>query len=280
MLRTARRYASRFVDTCPPPSYDTGCTHCAIPEFPPDKPINYEANLNGTGSDPWKHLLVFLHGFKDFDIMPPKVELTVGSLANEMTQLKRLLSPNHPVSVTNALVSGICEKPNGKERVYLYPDNKVVEFDMKHAKQFVEHYLLPEKEDVVEVYNPFAPKAEKSHGRQDHLELFQERPIDEDLVLICGHTQRDIRCGLLAPILKDEFERVLEKENLHHVKVGLISHVGGHAYAGNVLYFPRDKTQPVVFYGRVFPELVQGIVNTTIKGGQIIKELYRGDVPQ
>ncbi|KAF3989089.1 hypothetical protein FT663_03760 [Candidozyma haemuli var. vulneris] len=279
MLRIARRYASRFVESCPPPVYDTGCTHCGIPEFPPDKKINFEHNLNSTGSDPWKHLLVFSHGFKDFNKMPAKVEFTAGSVASEMTSLKRLLSPNHPVSVTNALVEGINDKPNGKEKVYLYPDNKVVEFELKHAQQFVEHYLLPKEEEVVEVFNPFAPAVQKSKGRKDHSSLFTEKPIEEDLVLICGHTQRDIRCGLLAPLLEQEFEKVLEKEKLHHVRTGLISHVGGHAYAGNVLYFPRDCSKmPIVFYGRVFPDLVQGIVNTTIKDGKIIKELYRGDV--
>lgn len=279
MLRIARRFTSRYVDTCPPPAYDTGCTHCGIPEFPPDKQIDFERNLNGTGSDPWKHLLVFLHGYDDFSKMPAKVELTAGSVASELTLLKRMLSPNHPVSVTNALVKGINNRPNDKELIYLYPDKKIVEFDIKHAKLFVEHYLLPEKEEMTEVFNPFSQSTANVMGKQDHSSLFTEKPIESDLVLICGHAQRDIRCGLLAPLLQKEFERVLEREGLSHVETGLISHVGGHAYAGNVLYFPRDCSKmPIVFYGRVFPEQVQGIVNTTIKQGKIIKELYRGDV--
>ena len=96
------------------------------------------------------------------------------------------------------------------------------------------------------------------------------------MVLICGHTKRDIRCGVMAPLIEREFLAVLKRENLaEKVDVGLISHIGGHAYAGNVIYFPADASRmPVTWYGRVFPENVQGIVQTTIKEGKINKKTY------
>lgn len=78
------------------------------------------------------------------------------------------------------------------------------------------------------------------------------RKIDEILVLICGHGGRDVRCGTLGPILKEEFEEKLQRQNIPLLKnapvaetvetdtevegytptarVGLISHIGGHKW--------------------------------------------------
>ena len=71
--------------------------------------------------------------------------------------------------------------------------------------------------------------------------------------------------------------------------VVLISHIGGHAFAGNVIiYFPKrwkpnpgkDDASPLagkgVWYGRVEPRHVWGIVEETVMGGRIIEELLRG----
>jgi len=275
MIRLARNYATKFVEKCPPPAYDTGCTHCQIPTFPPDKQIDYAKDLNGTAASMWKHVLVLLHGVTDFHTLPSKIDLVPGSLANHFESIKRkMLSPLHPVTLSDALVSDLNIPFGGKQKVFLYPDHKQVTFDMENLPQFIEHYLLPESSPT-QVYNPFVSTPKLSHKRVLHPDLFDESDIDMDLVLICGHTQRDIRCGELAPLLKDEFERVLERENLSSsVKVGLISHIGGHAYAGNVIYFP--KTSQPIWYGRVFPDRVQGIVKETIIGKKIIKALYRG----
>lgn len=69
--------------------------------------------------------------------------------------------------------------------------------------------------------------------------------------------------------------------------VGLVSHVGGHAWAGNVIvYVPPDyrlvsgMISPLagkgVWYGRVQPKHVDGIVEETIQRGRVIEELLRG----
>lgn len=103
------------------------------------------------------------------------------------------------------------------------------------------------------------------------------------VVLICGHGSRDTRCGVVAPLLVDEFEKVLDKwELLYHpetnpdgVKVSICSHIGGHAFAGNIIYYPGNG-EPSVWYGRVFPPQVQGIVHETIVKGNIIEDILRG----
>ncbi|QFZ26921.1 putative altered inheritance of mitochondria protein [Clavispora lusitaniae] len=270
MFRRVRPY-STFIDKCPPPAYDTGCTYCKVPAFPPDKRLDATTHLNGTAPSMWKHVLAFSHGVATFDTMPPKINLVPGSLASEFEVLRRkMLSPQHPVTLSNAIVSGI--DGGTHQKVFIYPDCIQVEFKLANLPEFIQHYLLPVQE-TESVFNPFASANATPHTRVERPHLFQETPIHKDLVLICGHTQRDIRCGRIAPLLLQEFERVLAHEKLD-VDVGLVSHIGGHAYAGNVIYF--SKHQPPVWYGRVFPEQVQGIVRETIVEGRIIKELYRG----
>ncbi|KAK5172738.1 Altered inheritance of mitochondria protein 32 [Saxophila tyrrhenica] len=134
------------------------------------------------------------------------------------------------------------------------------------------------------------------------------RKIDEILVLICGHGGRDVRCGTLGPILQREFEEKIERQNIPllreapvaeaetvdtdaegyspSARVGLISHIGGHKWAGNVIiYIPPSFSGNAlagkgIWYGRVAPEHVEGIVAKTILDGKVIKELFRGGVGQ
>lgn len=136
------------------------------------------------------------------------------------------------------------------------------------------------------------------------------RGLTSTTVLICSHGERDQRCGIMGPLLKAEFERQmrgvsseqpLEVLNSPHaasagphwsqrssVSVGLVSHIGGHKWAGNVVVYVSPK-QSVggqlsalagkgIWYGRVEPKHVEGIVKETIIGGKIIQELCRGIV--
>lgn len=112
-----------------------------------------------------------------------------------------------------------------------------------------------------------------------------------------------MRCGLMAPVLEAEFHRVLHSQGFtstskgdatidgpKHANIGLISHVGGHKYAGNVIvYIPPEMTvgastepHPLaakgIWYGRVEPKHVQGIVNETILGGRVVTDHFRGGI--
>jgi hypothetical protein len=212
------------------------------------------------------------------EVMPPRIELSPGTLSSEINALKRqMLSPMHPVAVSNVVVNH--PLPNEPLRpqehyVYLYPDRKAIRFETKDLATFIARYLVPE--DKPEVYNPFKQQVETTKSYQQSSIEFEEHDITDELVLICGHGLRDVRCGVLGPLLQREFDQVLTHEKLLHVKTGQITHIGGHAYAGNVVYFPRQGES--VWYGRVFPEDVQGIVDTTIKQGMIIRDKYRGYV--
>ena len=112
-----------------------------------------------------------------------------------------------------------------------------------------------------------------------------------------------MRCGAMAPALESEFERVLKTQGYtsaggdgtiidgpNHANIGLISHVGGHKYAGNVIvYIPPkmtlgESTEPHplagkgIWYGRIEPKHVQGIVDETILGGKVVADHFRGGI--
>ncbi|KIW68145.1 hypothetical protein, variant [Phialophora macrospora] len=199
-------------------------------------------------------------------------------------------------------------------------------------------------------------------------------PITNPTILVCSHGHRDSRCGILGPVLHDEFNKYLDQrkgddpdsklcasstekfvaskgDDSHPaglesraeaqgrsidkptldsiarsttntsdegvasedttVNVGMISHIGGHKWAGNVIiYMPPGfstgvpTSKPVepnsldvsqrasgaqtqhplagmgIWYGRVEPRHVEGIVEQTIFKGKVIAELFRGGLNQ
>ena len=124
--------------------------------------------------------------------------------------------------------------------------------------------------------------------------------ITTPTILICGHGGRDQRCGVMGPLLRDEFRKQLEKKGMQG-EVGLISHIGGHKYAGNVIiYLPPTSSTTIgqtpassstdvdvqenalagsgIWYGRVDSSNVEGIVEETLVQGRIIADLFRGGI--
>lgn len=126
-----------------------------------------------------------------------------------------------------------------------------------------------------------------------------------------------MRCGITGPILRDTFKTMLPHKNIViqdgvspeglTAKIGLISHIGGHKFAGEpssrafhdqlmlnaagniILYIPPhmkvgQESHPLagcgIWYGRVEPKHVEGIIQETILGGRVIKEFFRGGIKQ
>lgn len=246
LLRLTIPQKYKLVPNIPKSTIKPVACQCTYPE---SHPINFEKPLLNTKSPTYKHVLI------PTDIpapeWPSKVELVPGSLISEFSSLKReALDPMYPIMISNIEV----EDPNGD--VLVFPDNEW--HQVPHVSQFMSENLTPKGH---------AQPGIKNKNRY---------------IFICGHTQRDIRCGLIAPVLKQEFEHVLKHEGLLYdkvsnpegIKVGVVSHVGGHAYAGNVIYFDEDGLG--VWYGRVTVDHVDPIVKETILGTNIIKDLYRG----
>ena len=122
-----------------------------------------------------------------------------------------------------------------------------------------------------------------------------------------------MRCGITGPVLRKEFEEKLEGagcgvlqgavqvgvqgvEQLEgesaaerpNARVGLISHIGGHKFAGNVIiYIPpgfksEGKPHPLaghgIWYGRIEPKHVEGIVKETVIKGNVVADHFRGGI--
>ncbi|MCJ1347339.1 hypothetical protein MMC31_005562 [Peltigera leucophlebia] len=133
--------------------------------------------------------------------------------------------------------------------------------------------------------------------------LYKVSSVSQPIVLICGHMERDKRCGIYGPILLEEFNKHLPPTA--NPTATLVSHIGGHRFAGNVIiYIPPDFLPTLgrfapssadmvnkekhstphklagsgIWYGRVEPESVEQIVNETILGGRIVGKHFRGGI--
>uniref|UniRef100_A0A060TBS6 Altered inheritance of mitochondria protein 32 n=1 Tax=Blastobotrys adeninivorans TaxID=409370 RepID=A0A060TBS6_BLAAD len=247
------------VEKCPPPDRDTGCTYCMpdMDKFPkPTKqvpPVPFHA----------KHLVIST-GTSDW---PSRIHTDETSMAAVLEPLKRgVLSTKDPVLITNSdlpVHEGV--DPTQAGSAFLYPDGLYFpSIPYEKMEQFAEAYL----------------------GDRVGDEILPDIPVLEHkspIVLICGHGARDERCGIIAPMLAKEFKAALTQHDLLYdpetnpegVRVALCSHIGGHAFAGNVIYHCGDQGADPVWYSLVFPHHVQGIVKTTIVDGNIVQELAR-----
>lgn len=241
---------------------------------------------------------------------------------------RALVQPFHNVSVLNSsFPSSISRRPEVQTTsAYLLPSFKYVpflprvSFDSAHA--LVKGFLLPEKlhpmNDGLSPIHRDRLKRKAAYGQL----LYGVRDVADVLVLICGHGGRDMRCGVMGPVLRDEFEAQLPRAGVEVLRgpvlnesvvapaalpggdaapggaelpttarVGLISHIGGHKFAGNVIiYLPPNLTRdgmlphPLaghgVWYGRVEPKHVEGLVQETIIKGNVVTDHFRGAIKQ
>lgn len=151
-------------------------------------------------------------------------------------------------------------------RSYKLGDYEGVESD------FIRRVLVPQSE-------AFEPSGMWTSNEQNTKRYM--KPV----VMICSHGTRDNRCGVLGPLLRDEF--VAKAQRLTDCpEVQLISHIGGHVFAGNVIIYIPDTDSShnlsgkVIWYGRVEPKHVEGILEETVEKGNIIEELYRGGLTE
>ncbi|KAL7922403.1 Sucraseferredoxin-like protein [Trichoderma austrokoningii] len=235
--------------------------------------------------------------------------------------------PFHHISVINS--SFPSSVPPRREiqstSAYLLPSFKYVPFlprvSFDSVKALAKGFLLPEK-----LHSAHDGLSLVHRDRLTRKEAFQGllpgvQDVQDVLVLICGHGGRDLRCGMMGPVLRTEFEEKLAMAGFHVAKeavqigsldgedtkriegssssssnpeqkvarVGLISHIGGHKFAGNVIiYVPPGFTNGEgakhalagcgVWYGRVEPKHVEGLVRETVMGGRVVEDQFRGGI--
>ncbi|RYP51160.1 hypothetical protein DL768_003428 [Monosporascus sp. mg162] len=176
--------------------------------------------------------------------------------------------PFHNVSVLNSsFPSSISRRPEVQTTsAYLLPSFKYVPFlprvSFDSVQALVRGYLLPEK--LHPMHDGLSPIHRDRLLRKEayqHL-LYGVQDVTDVLVLICGHGGRDMRCGVMGPVLQNEFEAKLPRagfdvlrgpvidervsapalsgtvgESRRTARVAQISHIGGHKYAGNVIIY-------------------------------------------
>ncbi|KAK4127499.1 hypothetical protein N657DRAFT_661605 [Parathielavia appendiculata] len=309
---------------CPAPS----CPCAPTPDLPEDLPIDHRAPLNGLISNYAQHVLVCTG--KDDWPSRIEEDNSGDNLAADLRELVgpkgKFNDPFHNISVLN---SSFPSSPPPKRRpelqtssVYILPHFKYVPFlprvSFDSAEALVKGYLQPDT--LHPMHDGLSPIHRDRLLRQPAYQslLWGVRDVKEVVVLICGHGGRDRRCGIYGPVLRAEFEKRLPERGVevskgpvevegeegaaaavegaasgreYAARVGLISHIGGHKFAGNVIVYmpPTLRTEdglahPLaghgIWYGRVEPKHVEGIVGETILKGRVIKELFRGGIKQ
>lgn len=181
-----------------------------------------------------------------------------------------------------------------------------IPMDGSAVEQFIKAFILPAR--LHQTHDRLTREQKNILLRQPELQrqFIGARKVDDILILICGHANRDERCGKLGPLLQAEFEDKLQRQNIAILRgppvaeaaevdtdvegyvptarVGLISHIGGHKWAANMIVYipPSFKTNSLagkgIWYGRVEPSHVEGIVAKTVLDGKVIKELFRGGI--
>ncbi|KAG5418410.1 AIM32 [Candida metapsilosis] len=270
-------------------SIQKDCEFCRQ-HFPPDKQINFDQDLDKSSAIPNKHVMVLTTKHNRMEEFESRIENWEGTLAHEVHKLRFKVPMQERTSISsivlynNQQLLNQFDVRNGDQLVFIYPERRIVKFSIAHTAQFLKKYLTNETEKEIEVFNPFVKTSASSKKRHTNIKInndnFQEWDLEKDLVVICGHAKRDIRCGVLGPLLVDKFNKELAAKSIDDgAYVGEITHIGGHAFAGNVLYYPKECTtsRDFIWYGRVFPEHVDMIVDKTIINKQIIKGLFRGD---
>ncbi|RAH50941.1 sucrase/ferredoxin-like domain-containing protein, partial [Aspergillus brunneoviolaceus CBS 621.78] len=287
-------------------------------------PIDHDQALNGTMAAYAEQLLVCT-GQRDWTsrIEDDGEGHSWGDLVRGLKGLLgrggRFADPYHNILITNSSfapssqTSPASSSSQAAASAFLFPSFKYFpsiptqpsaeNTENTDLSTFVQAHLLPTKA--------------RHGGPSRRPELASALPEAIDLrhspvVLICGHGGRDMRCGVMAPVLETEFQRVLREKGFaaadgdgdgdnaaridrpDRAHVGLISHIGGHKYAGNVIvYIPPGMTvvgedsasavlHPLagkgIWYGRIEPRHVQGVVEETILGGRVLADHFRGGV--
>ncbi|KAK8160289.1 Sucrase/ferredoxin-like-domain-containing protein [Phyllosticta citrichinensis] len=288
------------VESCPSPT----CACRPVPPMPEGLDIDRKQNLNGTMASYGEQIMIAT-GKDDW-----KSKIEDEEDAHFQRKLKELLGrkgelcdPFHNASITNVSFPAASSSPDTAS-AYLFPSFRYIPsipLAGDGVKNFLRGFVKPKELHPLNLETLDEDQQEimlRDESLQQQFEGVRE--VDEIMVLICGHGGRDARCGIYGLLLRDEFEEKLQAKGIHlqpqpdlqehhegmSASVGLISHIGGHKYAGNVIiYIPRilrEAGHPLagkgIWYGRVDPEHVEGIVDATIVQGKVIKDMFRGGI--
>ncbi|KAI4215165.1 MAG: hypothetical protein LQ351_002480 [Letrouitia transgressa] len=288
-LDRTKRFVSNVEPSSPFPVIQK-CPDCDDEDVPPQPDglqIDHDRPLANTAPNHQQHVVVFT-GKSDWE---PRIENEPGyeSIAK---YLKEELGPKgryHDPDISTLISYCSLKSPQtdpDSSHLLLFPHFQQVRIPENSRYSFIQRYLRPS-----------APHSNLLNAPPSS-SFFAQQPVSTPTILICSHASRDTRCGILGPLLAAEFVRQISLadpgSSVSTSRVAQISHIGGHAFAGNVIvYMPPAHTQernlqegdnpagsPLngagVWYGRVEPRHVAGILRETVGNGKVIRELWRG----
>lgn len=140
----------------------------------------------------------------------------------------------------------------------------IVESDAPKLVQYLQD-LENAGEDALESGEEFVAPKSPFELRETHFEIF---------VLTCAHVKRDMRCGYCGSKLHDLIEEEIKRRGKQEKILALrVAHVGGHAFAGNVLVYPSG-----IWYGYMRPADVPKLFDEHIENGKILFDHLRGKI--
>lgn len=97
-------------------------------------------------------------------------------------------------------------------------------------------------------------------------------PLEKPVWLVCGHAQRDPRCGQCGPPIQTAIEANLQKKGKPDaIEVWRSSHLGGHRFAGVVVCYPSGD-----WYGRITADDVPMLIDAELRVKQPWLDRWRG----
>ncbi|KAI8146955.1 Sucrase/ferredoxin-like-domain-containing protein [Fennellomyces sp. T-0311] len=259
------------IDQIPPSDciVDGDCAACPAPcddhrQYPSYLQFDNDSPLLGS-MKPYGRQIMISTGQVDW---PEKIEADEGTLAANLSRIikKQYDQKEGRIFITNTSMLAQNSTIENAHDVIILPDNIIVSnVTPDRAQAFFDQFLnipLP----------PILPLNKTNAGDMK----ITKNPY-KSMILICSHKKRDKRCGITAPILGTEFDHVLREKDIceDDVAIFMVSHVGGHKFAGNVIcYINEGRTG--IWYGRVNTCHCRTIIEDTICEGKVIKELYRG----
>ncbi|KAF2397136.1 hypothetical protein EJ06DRAFT_533326 [Trichodelitschia bisporula] len=304
--RRQRRF--NFVDTCLPPT-------CPCRETPDDPRVG-QASANSS-IVAYHSYAIMCSGKQDW---APKISLDESDpFARYMTNAFSSRGPFHNPMLKHSIINSSFQSTpseDGATSVYLFPEFRYVNVPLQPESiaRFIKGFMLSKK--IPSGVTDLSPQVASELRRKPLLTReFAWSNVNSLTILICGHPSRKKLCSVLGPLLEQEFEEKLQtagfelsqdppdvefhksleepfdttsdwRQKQKFARIGMTSHVGGCNRAGNVIIWipPSFSGHPLagtgVWYGNVEPRHVEGIVNQTIIGGDVIKELFRGSASQ
>jgi len=271
-----------YIPSCPSPT-------CECATAPPDLDIDRKTPLLNTMAA-YSEQVIFCTGKEDW---VSNIEQEEGETGEFVRGLKGVIGKGGPGfdPFTNVLITASSlpkSEKTGATTALLFPSFKRIP-NIPHTPEafsnFATAYLKARKLHSMHDGLSAEQKANLLRDVSKAIELPEAENITKPTVLICGHGGRDQRCGILGPLLQSSFRSEFKRRRID-ADVGLISHIGGHKYAGNVIiYLPPSIEDNAlkgsgIWYGRIGPENVEGVVEETVVKGRVITELLRGGVIQ